>query len=314
MIFDDTYEHEAWNDTDGTRVVLFVDFVRPLRAPARWLNAAVLWAIAFSPFIGDAKRRHNDWEKRFEEMKARARRLSCGFSGGWHGSPAPAMSRRRRYLLRPVTARPIPRPTSSTPPVALSRSRRLGERPSHWRALPESRPQVPSETHRHRDADRAEREQLQRRVALCAVDEGRQDRGEDDQALGVGHADGEALADRGAHAARCERADAEHARELLAVADLRDPQVDQVGGAAQLEYQEDGVGAGDHGAEAERHQHELEREPAAVAEHRRERGAAPERETAADHEQHARARDQDHHVDGDAGTPTGARSAASRSI
>ena len=33
MIFDDTYEHEAWNDTDRTRVVLFVDFVRPLRAP-----------------------------------------------------------------------------------------------------------------------------------------------------------------------------------------------------------------------------------------------------------------------------------------
>jgi beta-hydroxylase len=72
LIFDDTYEHEAWNDTDATRVVLFVDFVRPLKAPARWLNAAVLWAIAFSPFIGDAKRRHNDWEKRFEEIKARA--------------------------------------------------------------------------------------------------------------------------------------------------------------------------------------------------------------------------------------------------
>jgi beta-hydroxylase len=71
MIFDDTYEHEAWNNTDRTRVVLFVDFVRPLRAPARWLNAAVLWAIAFSPFIGDAKRRHNDWEKTFEAMKAR---------------------------------------------------------------------------------------------------------------------------------------------------------------------------------------------------------------------------------------------------
>ena len=72
MIFDDTFEHEAWNDTDRTRVVLFVDFVRPMRGAARWVNAAVLWAIAFSPFIGDAKRRHNDWEKRFEEIKARA--------------------------------------------------------------------------------------------------------------------------------------------------------------------------------------------------------------------------------------------------
>jgi beta-hydroxylase len=70
MIFDDTYEHEAWNDTTGTRVVLFVDFVRPLRQPARAINWFVLWAIAFSPFIGDAKRRHLDWEKRFEALKA----------------------------------------------------------------------------------------------------------------------------------------------------------------------------------------------------------------------------------------------------
>ena len=70
MIFDDTYEHEAWNDTDGTRVVLFVDFVRPLRQPARLLNWLVLWAIAYSPFISDAKRRHNDWEKRFEQLRA----------------------------------------------------------------------------------------------------------------------------------------------------------------------------------------------------------------------------------------------------
>jgi beta-hydroxylase len=77
MIFDDTYEHEAWNDTDATRVVLFVDFVRPLRPPARWLNAAVLWAIAFSPFIGDAKRRHNDWEKTFEALKERRARASA---------------------------------------------------------------------------------------------------------------------------------------------------------------------------------------------------------------------------------------------
>jgi beta-hydroxylase len=70
MLFDDTYEHEAWNDTDGTRVVLFVDFVRPLRFPAKAVNWFVLWAIAFSPFIGDAKRRHLDWEKRFELLKA----------------------------------------------------------------------------------------------------------------------------------------------------------------------------------------------------------------------------------------------------
>jgi beta-hydroxylase len=72
MIFDDTYDHEAWNETDGTRVVLFVDFVRPMREPARSINAFVLWAIAYSPFISDAKRRHLEWERRFEARKAGA--------------------------------------------------------------------------------------------------------------------------------------------------------------------------------------------------------------------------------------------------
>jgi beta-hydroxylase len=70
LVFDDTYDHEAWNDTDGVRVVLFVDFVRPLSFPVNVINALVLKAIAFSPFIGDAKRRHLDWEKRFETLKA----------------------------------------------------------------------------------------------------------------------------------------------------------------------------------------------------------------------------------------------------
>jgi beta-hydroxylase len=73
LIFDDTYEHEAWNDTDGVRVVLFVDFVRPLRFPASLLNAVVLKAIAISPFIQDAKGRQRSWEKRFEAIKNRER-------------------------------------------------------------------------------------------------------------------------------------------------------------------------------------------------------------------------------------------------
>ena len=65
-MFDDTYEHEAWNETDETRVVLFVDVVRPLREPMRTVNAAVIKAIGWSPFIQDAKRRHQEWERRFE--------------------------------------------------------------------------------------------------------------------------------------------------------------------------------------------------------------------------------------------------------
>ncbi|HEY7439663.1 MAG TPA: aspartyl/asparaginyl beta-hydroxylase domain-containing protein [Acidimicrobiia bacterium] len=70
LIFDDTYEHEVWNDTDEERVVLFLDVVRPLRFPMNVVNAIVLKAIAVSPFIADAKRRHDAWEHQFEAAVA----------------------------------------------------------------------------------------------------------------------------------------------------------------------------------------------------------------------------------------------------
>jgi ornithine lipid ester-linked acyl 2-hydroxylase len=72
LIFDDTWEHEAWNESDSTRVVLFIDFKRPLRGFARVLNEIVLKLIYYSPFVQDAKARHNAWEKRFEQLRNRA--------------------------------------------------------------------------------------------------------------------------------------------------------------------------------------------------------------------------------------------------
>lgn len=42
LVFDETYVHRAFNETDQTRVILFCDVARPLRfAPARWLNRLV---------------------------------------------------------------------------------------------------------------------------------------------------------------------------------------------------------------------------------------------------------------------------------
>jgi beta-hydroxylase len=70
LVFDDTYVHEAWNDSDEVRVVLFVDFVRPLRQPMKACNAIVLKAIGYSPFIQDAKRRHQAWERKYAELEA----------------------------------------------------------------------------------------------------------------------------------------------------------------------------------------------------------------------------------------------------
>ncbi len=66
MVFDDTYKHQVWNDTDGTRVVLFLDVRRPLRWPGSLLNRIVLRLISWSPFIQDARRNHRAWERGFE--------------------------------------------------------------------------------------------------------------------------------------------------------------------------------------------------------------------------------------------------------
>jgi aspartyl/asparaginyl beta-hydroxylase (cupin superfamily) len=42
LVFDDTHEHEAWNDTPAPRAVLFVDFVRPMPGILGLVNRAVL--------------------------------------------------------------------------------------------------------------------------------------------------------------------------------------------------------------------------------------------------------------------------------
>ncbi len=65
VIFDDTYNHEVWNDTHGYRVVLFVDFERPLRAPVRWLNHWFMNWASVAPFLREAKTRQKAWEKKF---------------------------------------------------------------------------------------------------------------------------------------------------------------------------------------------------------------------------------------------------------
>jgi beta-hydroxylase len=73
LLFDDSYDHEAWNDSDGLRVVLFMDVVRPLKPPIKQLNELVIRAISKSPYVGDAKKRHRNWEEKFEELRARRR-------------------------------------------------------------------------------------------------------------------------------------------------------------------------------------------------------------------------------------------------
>lgn len=69
MVFDDTYNHEVWNDTDETRVVLFVDVLRPLPSPWSQINRAIVKAIGYSPFVLDAKRNQEAWERCYRERR-----------------------------------------------------------------------------------------------------------------------------------------------------------------------------------------------------------------------------------------------------
>jgi aspartyl/asparaginyl beta-hydroxylase (cupin superfamily) len=65
IVFDDTYNHEVWNDTDGYRVVLFVDFQRPMTFPMDILNSTLMNMASFAPFIREAGTKQKAWEKRF---------------------------------------------------------------------------------------------------------------------------------------------------------------------------------------------------------------------------------------------------------
>jgi ornithine lipid ester-linked acyl 2-hydroxylase len=66
LLFDDTFYHEAWNDSSDYRVVLFLDIARPLRFPLNLVNWLVCTLISISPIVQVAKGNHDSWEKQFE--------------------------------------------------------------------------------------------------------------------------------------------------------------------------------------------------------------------------------------------------------
>lgn len=61
IVFDDTFPHEVWNDTDEERVVLFVDFARPLPYPLSIVNESVIRLFARSGYIQEIVDNIADW-------------------------------------------------------------------------------------------------------------------------------------------------------------------------------------------------------------------------------------------------------------
>ena len=63
LVFDDTFEHEASNDSDEIRVVLFVDVIRKLPWYLAAPNRAFIGAIRKSPFIQRALANNEAWQE-----------------------------------------------------------------------------------------------------------------------------------------------------------------------------------------------------------------------------------------------------------
>lgn len=68
LVFDDTYNHAVWNDTSGTRVVLLIQFERPLRNPGKWIADAFLNVVRRSAFVQDAVRNIGDWNAAVKQL------------------------------------------------------------------------------------------------------------------------------------------------------------------------------------------------------------------------------------------------------
>jgi beta-hydroxylase len=70
IVFDDYYNHEVWNDTDETRVVLFFDVDRPMRPLGRFVNRLMIAGIKRSAYVRDAQKRLQVWEDKLRDFQS----------------------------------------------------------------------------------------------------------------------------------------------------------------------------------------------------------------------------------------------------
>jgi aspartyl/asparaginyl beta-hydroxylase (cupin superfamily) len=68
FVFDDTYRHEVWNDSENIRVVLLIDTIRPFKKPFSKINESIIKLITGSSHVKDAVDHHKEWETRFNKL------------------------------------------------------------------------------------------------------------------------------------------------------------------------------------------------------------------------------------------------------
>ena len=68
LVFDDTYDHEVWNDTANTRVVLLIQFARPLRHPGKWFADLFMGFVKRSAFVQEARDNVAAWNEAVKQL------------------------------------------------------------------------------------------------------------------------------------------------------------------------------------------------------------------------------------------------------
>lgn len=74
LVFDDTYQHEVWNETAGTRIVLLVQFERPLHQPGKLIADLFVGGIRRSAFVKEATDNIALWEQSIHKVEAATNR------------------------------------------------------------------------------------------------------------------------------------------------------------------------------------------------------------------------------------------------
>jgi len=69
LVFDDTFHHEVWNDTDELRAILLIQFRRPTGPIGRLIGSLFLFGIKRSRFVQDARAELGQWERAMQRLE-----------------------------------------------------------------------------------------------------------------------------------------------------------------------------------------------------------------------------------------------------
>ena len=68
-VFDDTFHHEVWNDTNELRAILLIQFRRPVGLIGRIVGGLFLYGIKRSRFVQDARAELGQWEHAMQRLE-----------------------------------------------------------------------------------------------------------------------------------------------------------------------------------------------------------------------------------------------------